>query len=226
MMRQLIEKMQNSQRHKALTGQGPTPKILDPDREDDRENDSPFIYAFHPVDFGKADRITSYDMHQIMIQPLRQGVRLTALFDDFYDISPLKTPYTYSAEAVLKEADFSTRATRNVTRFSSTARTILRSMTSLSLSKQPSLPVYGLEDLIKAIKTSPADVIVIYSCRHPADDKDPGWSTALAFFETHRYNRHDSHAQLLSSMEAQVSFSPTIRPPLSYSHPIGMCDPR
>ena len=192
-------------------------KITDPDEEEEkydfpkseREQDGPFIHAFHPVDSVKAGVITSNDMHRIMIQPLRQGVRLTAFFDYFCDISPLKTPYIYSAEAVLEEADFSARATRSVlARYSSNARTILRSMTSSNSPKQPSLPDYGLENLIKATKTSPADVIVIYSCRDTADPPDSGdkLSTArLAFYQAHRFHRGESYAQILSRMQAGSS---------------------
>ena len=147
---------------------------------------SPFIHAFRPVDFEKAGLITSDHMHRVMVQPLRQGVRLTALFDDPCYTSPLKTPYIYSAEAVLEEADFSTKTT----------------------------------------KTSPADVLVIYSCRDPSDPKDPWWSTALAFFNAHRYNRRGSYAQILSRMEANVPSYLNISHRLSCSHPLGMCDLR
>ena len=64
-----------------------------------------------------------------MVQPLVQGVRLTALFDDLCHASPLKTPYIYSAEAVLEEVDFSTKVTKTVlARFSSNARRTLRSI--------------------------------------------------------------------------------------------------
>lgn len=166
-------------------------------------------------------------MHRIMVQPLRQGVRVTALFDDPCYTSPLETPYIYSAEAVLEEADFSTKAARTVLAlFSSNARIVLRSMTTSGSSEQPHLPDYGLESLIKTTKTSPADVIVIYSCRDPSDYKNPWWSTALAFFNTHRYNRQGSYAQILSRMEANVPSDLTISLRLSCSHPLGMCDLR
>ena len=207
----------------ALTCQGPSHRITNPDKEDG----SPFTHAFRPVDFDRAGFITSDDMHRIMVQPLRQGVRLTALFNDLCDASPLNTPYIYSARAMLEEADFSAKATRTVlARFSSNARTILRSMTSSSSSKQPSLPDYGLENVIKATKTSPADVIVIYSCQNPAEYEDLRWSTATAFFNSHSDNRRGSYAQILSMMEAHVPSNVTINPRLSCSHPLGMCDPR
>ena len=147
----------------ALTGQGLTP----------------LSHTFYPVDSEKAGLITSNDMHRIMIQPLRQGVRLTALIDDFCDLSPLKTPYIYSAEAMLEEADFIEAPKIVPALFSWESRTLGRCMTSSSPSKQPSSPDYGLENLIKATKTSPADVIVIYSCHHPTDFSAIGWSPLL-----------------------------------------------
>ena len=162
-----------------------------------------------------------------MVQPLMQGVRLTALFDDLCYASPLQTPYFYSAEAVLEEADFSTKATKTVlAQFFSNARTILRSMTSSSSPTQLSLPDYGLENLIKATKTSPADVIVIYSCPPFTTNTGSRWSTASAFFNAHRYNRRGSYAQILSNMEAEARSFTTRKPRLSCSHPLGMCDSR
>ena len=172
-------------------------------------------------------------MHRIMIQPLGQGVRLTALFDDFCDGSPLKTPYIYSAKATLQEADFSSKAARTVlAQFSSNARTILRSTTSSTPSKQPSSPDYGLENLIDATKTSPADVIVIYA--FDRSDGDMGsWSPpASLFLDRHKSNKRGNYAQILSSMDDTLpveSYLPAwllIEHRVSCSHPLGMCDLR
>ena len=159
-----------------------------------------------------------------MIQPLSLGVRLTALFDDFCDESPLKTPYTYSAEAMLEEADFSEATTTVLAHFSSNARNILRSMTSSTPSRQPSSPDYGLENLINATKTSPADVIVIYSYQHSIFLGYQGYSTASTFFQAHRHRRLESYAHILSRMQDEASSYPTISPRLSCSHPLGMFD--
>lgn len=169
-------------------------------------------------------------MHQIMIQPLKQGVRLTALFDDTCDVSPLKTPYKYSAEFQLEEADFSAKATSTLhTGFSSSTRTIQRPMSSVNSSEQRSLPNDGFKSFINATKTSPADVIEIYFDRHWSPFDRRVVSIASAFFKAHRDNRRGSYAQLLSRMQAAASSHPTIRsrrPHLSCSHPLGMCDLR
>ena len=168
-----------------------------------------------------------------MIQPLGQGVRLTALFDDFCDKSPLKTPYIYSAKATLQEADFSSKAARTVlAQFSSNARAILRSSTSSTPSKQPSSPDYGLENLIDATKTSPADVIVIYAVNGSNEDMGSWWPTASLFLDMHESNRRGNYAQILSSMddalpvESYLAAYCYIEHRVSCSHPLGMCDLR
>ena len=208
-----------AQADKALTCQDPTSLFTH------SGDDSPNEFAFYSVDFEKAGLITSKEMHRILIQPLRQGVRLTALFDDFCDESPLKTPYSYSAEAMLEEADFSSGATRTVlAQFSSNARNVLRSMTSSTPSKQPPSPDYGLENLIDATNTSPADVIVIYSYQHSSFLGYQGYSTASTFFQAHRHRKRESYAHILSRMQAEASSYPTISPRISCSHPLGICD--
>ena len=95
--------------------------------EDDNSSHDEVIY---PIDFITAGHITNYEMYQVTVQPLRPGVRLTAVFDDFYDNSPLMLPHIYSAQAVLAGADFSAKASQGVARFSSNARRILRAMSS------------------------------------------------------------------------------------------------
>ena len=167
-------------------------------------------------------------MHRIMIQPLRQGVRLTALIDDICDISPLKTPFIYSAEAQLDDADFSAENQLTVlTGSSSIICTIQRPMPSSTSSEQQSLSSDGLRNLVDATKTSPADVIVIYSCQLSIILSYQGYSTASTFFQAHRYNKRESYAQILSSMQAEASsYDTTISPRLSCSHPLGMCDLR
>ena len=181
----------------------------------DKEGDSPF--ALNPVDFDPAGPITIDDMHRILIEPLKQGVRLTALFDDPCDTSPLNTPYIYSARGVLAEYDFFTRAASSV-------RTMLSSRTGSSSSTQTHLLDQDRKILVKATKTSPADVIVIYPSLGPSDHKDSGLSTARAFFLAHRLNKRGSYAQILYYMEAYFPSFVNTRPRLSCSHPLGMCD--
>ena len=190
-------------------------------------DESGYVGAICPIDYKTVGLITSYEMYQTMVKPLEPGVRLTAVFDNFYNHSLLDLPYVYSVQGVLKSANFSSKATQGVlAKFSSNARRILRNMASSSSFKVPKLPDSDLQALSKVTKTSPADVVVFHSAQHSdadwADSKK--WSTAQAFFQAHRYNRQDSYSEILARMEAQVPVKSSIKPRISSCHPLGTYD--
>jgi hypothetical protein len=182
--------------------------------------------VIYPIDSKIAGHITNYEIFQVMVQPLKPGVRLTAIFDGFYDTSPLKLPYIYTSQTVLAEADFSTKASQGVVaRFSSNARRILRAMSSSTSLQAPKLPDSDIQDLSRVTKTSPADVVVFHAARHSdADAVDATkWSTASALFHVYSPNRYDSYEDLLSWIDTQVPFKSTIHPRISCCHPLGTC---
>ncbi|KPV77110.1 uncharacterized protein RHOBADRAFT_34587, partial [Rhodotorula graminis WP1] len=57
----------------------------------------------YPLDHKTAGTIVDNDMHRILVTPLPQGCRLTAVFDCCHSGSALDLPYTYSTKGVLKE---------------------------------------------------------------------------------------------------------------------------
>ncbi|BGP45538.1 Ca(2+)-dependent cysteine protease [Rhodotorula kratochvilovae] len=59
--------------------------------------------TIYPLDHKTAGVIVDNDMHRIMVSPLPQGCRLTAIFDCCHSGSALDLPYTYSTEGKLKE---------------------------------------------------------------------------------------------------------------------------
>ena len=182
-------------RRHVLTETGSTGKAPNLGEDDSSSHDE----VIYPIDFKTAGHITNYEMYQVTVQPLRPGIRLAAVFDDFYDNSPLMFPHIYSIQAVLTGGDFSTKASQGVVaRFSSNARRILRAMSSSNSLKAPKLPDSNIQELSRVTRTSPADVIIFYSTRQPdADAADPKkWSTAWAFFHADRPNRQDSYAEL------------------------------
>ena len=161
----------DSIRRHVLTETGSTgkaPKL----GEDDSSSHDEVVY---PIDFKTAGHITNYEMYQVTVQPLRPGVRLIAVFDDFYDNSPLMLPHIYSAQAVLAGADFSTKASQGVVaRFSSNAHRILRAMSPSNSLEAPKIPDSDIQELSRVNRTSPADVIIFHSTRQPdADAADP-----------------------------------------------------
>lgn len=85
-------------------GHGGQTKDLDGDEEDGYDE------VIYPVDFRSVGHIVDDEMHRIMVQPLRAGVRLTAIFDSCHSGSALDLPYIYSTQGVLKEPNLAKEA--------------------------------------------------------------------------------------------------------------------
>ena len=58
--------------------------------------------VIYPIDSRQMGHDTSTEIHETMVQSLMHGVRLTAIFDNNYQQSPLKLPYIYNREKPLK----------------------------------------------------------------------------------------------------------------------------
>jgi hypothetical protein len=54
-----------------------------------------------PVDYKREGQILDDDMHRIMVRPLPQGSRLTAIFDCCHSGSMMDLPFTYSIDGSL-----------------------------------------------------------------------------------------------------------------------------
>ncbi|TNY19229.1 metacaspase-1 [Rhodotorula diobovata] len=59
--------------------------------------------TLYPLDHKTAGHIVDNDLHRIMVGPLPQGCRLTAIFDCCHSGSALDLPYMYSTKGKLKE---------------------------------------------------------------------------------------------------------------------------
>ena len=66
--------------------------------------------VIYPVDFRQNGRITDDEMHRIMVRPLQDGVRLTAVFDSWYCGTAIDIPYIYSTQGILKEPNLAKEA--------------------------------------------------------------------------------------------------------------------
>ena len=71
------------------------------------------------------------EMHQIMVNPLPAGVRLTAIFDSCHSGSALDLPYIYSTQGVLKEPNLAKEAGQGLLSIVSSS-VILSSLLKLS----------------------------------------------------------------------------------------------
>ncbi len=61
--------------------------------------------VIYPVDFRKRGHIVDDRMHDIMVKPLRPGVKLTAIFDCCHSGTVLDLPYVYSTKGTIKESN-------------------------------------------------------------------------------------------------------------------------
>ena len=85
-------------------GHGGQTKDLDGDEEDGYDE------VIYPVDFQRAGHIVDDEIHWRVVRPLRQGVRLTAIFDSCHSATAMDLPYVYSTKGVLKEPNLAKEA--------------------------------------------------------------------------------------------------------------------
>ncbi|KAI9295268.1 hypothetical protein K502DRAFT_324411 [Neoconidiobolus thromboides FSU 785] len=79
-----------------FSGHGSQTPDLDGDEEDG------FDETICPLDFQQQGQITDDEMNLILVQPLPQGCRLTAVFDCCHSGTALDLPYIYSSSGKLK----------------------------------------------------------------------------------------------------------------------------
>ncbi len=116
----------------------------------------------YPVDFRNAGHIVDDEMHRIMVQTLRPGVRLTAIFDSCHSGSALDLPYIYSTSGVLKEPNLAKEAGQGLLGIvSAYARGDMGGMASTAMGFfKKATQGNDVSERNKVTKTSPADVIM------------------------------------------------------------------
>ena len=128
----------------------------------DGDEDDGYDEVIYPVDFRTAGHIVDDEMHRIMVQTLRPGVRLTAIFDSCHSGSALDLPYIYSTQGVLKEPNLAKEAGQGLLGIvSAYARGDMGGIasTAMGLFKKATTGEAAYERTIQT-KTSPADVIM------------------------------------------------------------------
>ena len=121
----------------------------------------------YPVDFRVAGHIVDDEMHRIMVQSLRPGVRLTAIFDSCHSGSALDLPYVYSTSGVLKEPNLAKEAGQGLLGVvSAYARGdmggVMQGVTGLF--KTATGGSQKANEYAKQTRTSPADVVRTVLC--------------------------------------------------------------
>lgn len=204
------------------SGHGGQAKDLDGDEGDGYDE------TIYPVDFRVAGYIVDDEMHQIMVAPLKAGVRLTAIFDSCHSGSALDLPYLYSTQGTLKEANLLRDTGEGlIDVLGHYSRGDVGSVlsTGLGLIKKATTGRKA-EEKAKKIKASPADVIQWSGSKDTqksADTTEGGQATGAmshAFISALTKNPQQSYHQLLNSIRTELSGKYAQKPQLSCSHPL------
>lgn len=197
-----------------------------PDTDGDEEDG--YDEVIYPVDFRSAGHIVDDEMHRILVQSLKPGVRLTAIFDSCHSGSALDLPYIYSTQGVLKEPNLAKEAGQGLLGVvSAYARGDMGSMVSTAVGfLKKATKGEAAYQKAKQTKTSPADVVMWSGSKDEqtsADAQIDGEATGAmswAFITALKKNPRQSYLQLLNSIRDELAGKYSQKPQLSCSHPI------
>ncbi|PTU21533.1 hypothetical protein P175DRAFT_0189441 [Aspergillus ochraceoroseus IBT 24754] len=167
-------------------------------------------------------------MHDIMVRPLRPGVRLTAIFDSCHSGTALDLPYVYSTQGTLKEPNLAKEAAQDLfSAMLSYGRGDLSGMaqTAIGLFKKAAIGDSARQRTVRT-KTSPADVIMFSGSKDTqtsADtfqDGEARGALSWAFIKCLQRSPNLSYVQLLNVIRSELDGKYTQKPQLSCSHPL------
>lgn len=195
------------------------------------DEDDGFDEAICPLDFETAGLLSDDEMHDILVAPLRQGVRLTALFDSCHSGTVLDLPYMYSTKGLLKEPNFLKDAGEDLmSTFNAYTKgdqgAMFKGLKGLFNTVVNKDKAQQANDYAKKNNTSPADVISLSGCKDDqtsADAQEQGQSTgamSYAFIKVLSKNPDQSYLTLLQNMREILSSKYSQKPQLCASHPI------
>ncbi|EPS95938.1 hypothetical protein FOMPIDRAFT_1168066 [Fomitopsis schrenkii] len=205
------------------SGHGGLTKDLDGDEE------SGYDEVIYPVDFKQNGQIIDDELHDLLVKPLPQGCRLTAIFDSCHSGSVMDLPYVYSHEGKIKEPNLAAEAAQGLLgAVSSYARGDIGGMIGsvTNVFKGVTGANQGARERARQTKTSPADVICWGGCKDQqtsADTFEGGQATgamSYAFMTVLRQNKQQSYQQLLVNVRNVLFEKYSQKPQLSSSHPI------
>lgn len=139
-----------------FSGHGGQTADEDGDEEDDHDE------VIYPVDFKEAGHIVDDLIHDLVVKPLKPGVRLTCIFDSCHSGSAMDLPYLYNTKGVLKEPNLAKEAAEGLfTAFTAYASgdvgAAAKSLFGVAKSAMTGDDAY--EKTVQT-RTSPADVVM------------------------------------------------------------------
>lgn len=218
----------------AYSGHGTQVKDLDGDEADGMDD------AICPVDFQQNGLLIDDIIHDIIVKPLPQGCKLTALMDCCHSGSVLDLPFTYSTKGVLKKND-SSKMYKNL------------GMQGLNLALsyaqgRRSQMMSSAQEMFKTVKSggsklsaeeqqrviqrkySPADVMSISGCKDDQTSADTyinntnTGALTWAFLEVLQENPQQSYMSLLNNIRNKLFGKYTQKPQFAFSHEVNPND--
>ncbi|KAI8376291.1 caspase domain-containing protein [Radiomyces spectabilis] len=185
------------------------------------DEDDGFDETIYPVDFtdyeGDSGQLIDDDMHDLLVKPLCQGCRLTAIFDSCHSGTALDLPYVYSTQGVIKEKNLFKDAgvgllSAGFAYVTGDKQGALSSI--MSLGKQL-MSARDVAEENREKNSSPADVIMFSGCKDDqtsADAQEAGKATgAMSHAFTSKSFCLRGSAILWVSSEIILSFLAALR---------------
>ncbi|KAI0385744.1 caspase domain-containing protein [Hypomontagnella monticulosa] len=197
-------------------------------KDEDGDEEDGYDEVIYPVDYENAGHIVDDQLHQVVINPLQAGVRLTAIFDSCHSGSVLDLPYIYSTKGVLKEPNLAAEAGQGLLKaFSSYAQGDMAGVASsfMNFAKTAYRGDDGYKKTIQT-KTSPADVIMWSGSKDDQTSADATIASqatgamSWAFITAIKQDPKQSYVELLNSIRDVLETKYSQKPQLSCSHPL------
>ncbi|KAI8146202.1 peptidase C14, caspase domain-containing protein, partial [Fennellomyces sp. T-0311] len=195
------------------------------------ENDG-YDETIYPVDHdqyeGTSGQIIDDDMHDLLVRPLPEGCRLTAIFDSCHSGTALDLPYTYSTKGTIKEQNMFKEAGSGLLEAGLAYAMGNRegAISSLMALGKQLMNSRDTDEENRENNSSAADVVMFSGCKDDqtsADAQEAGKATgamSYAFTTTLRENPNQSYQELLNSVRDILRDKYSQRPQMNCSHPI------
>ncbi|KAI8056165.1 caspase domain-containing protein [Syncephalis plumigaleata] len=211
------------------SGHGATTEDLDGDEKDGQDE------TIVPLDYEKAGMIVDDELHEILVKPLKQGVRLTAVFDCCHSGTILDLPFTYKCTGEIevitdshhKEIAMSILQAGMSLRQGNVGNTIAQLMEGYRLLKKPGENSEAQKRTEK-MRRSDADVIQFSGCRDDqtsADahiDNQATGAMSHALIKVLSENSRVTYTQLLKGLRERLKGQYTQIPQMSMGRPMDM----
>ncbi|KAJ1929042.1 Ca(2+)-dependent cysteine protease [Tieghemiomyces parasiticus] len=162
-----------------------------------------------PVDYKTAGQITDDEMNAIMVRPLPQGCRLTAVFDSCHSGTALDLPFVYDHQGRLVQNQISELATSSIVAAGKKylAGDVMSAGKSIFSGLKTAVNGAKIQNKQKQLKSSMADVIMFSGCADSQTSADTynyavGNTGAMshALVSVLRDNHRQTYSQVLANV--------------------------